>query len=103
MLLPPPQWGGALRDATKNGCAADYQLSGLSSFGLKDGRLRTTLNDLMGVHDHMREMKHTEHTLVFPSPPVQTLSGECFSTMISGVVWVNDWLKVVVTCFHPPN
>ena len=36
----------------------------------------------MGVHNHVREMKHTERTLVFPSPPVQTLSGECFSTMI---------------------
>ena len=47
----------------------------------------------MGVHDHVREMKHTERTLVFPSSTVQKLTGECFSTTISGFVWVNDWLK----------
>ena len=57
----------------------------------------------MGVHDHVREMKHTERTLVFPSPPVQKLTGECFSTTISGFVWVNDWLKVKVCLEYHPN
>ena len=57
----------------------------------------------MGVRDHVREMKHTERTLVFPSPPVQKLSGECFSSTISGIVWVNDWLKVKVCLEYHPN
>ena len=57
----------------------------------------------MGVHDHVREMKHTERTLVFPSPPVQKRTGECFSTTISGFVWVNDWLKVKVCLEYHPN